>query len=91
MLHIIKSVQALSNAILVCDNGDDLLLIEDAVYAVNPKHHAHHLLKGHSCAVLASDLAARAMANRVSSQLAVVDYCGFVDLTIKHPQSLTWN
>lgn len=91
MLHIIKSVSALSEAVRVCGENDELLLIEDAVYAVNPQHHAYPLLKGHDCSVLVADLAARAMTNRVSAQLTVVDYRGFVEMTVKHPQSLTWN
>ncbi|MGX1926039.1 sulfurtransferase complex subunit TusB [Vibrio sp. NH-7] len=91
MLHIIKSVQALNDAVNACSKEDELLLIEDAVYAANPQHHAYPLLDGHCCSVLKPDLDARAMINRVSAQLEIVDYNGFVSMTVKHPQSLTWN
>ena len=36
MLHIVKSVAALEDVVKVYADGDALLLIEDAVYAVNP-------------------------------------------------------
>ncbi|ERB62887.1 hypothetical protein N779_23720 [Vibrio coralliilyticus OCN008] len=66
MLHIVKSVAALEDVVKVYADGDALLLIEDAVYAVNPQHKTYPLIKGFNTFVLQSDLAARGILNRMS-------------------------
>lgn len=91
MLHIIKSEQALAEAVLVCAEQDTLILIEDAVYLVNPLHKSFAALKGLNVAALVSDIEARGMAQRVSPSITQVDYAGFVQLTALHSKSLTWN
>ncbi|NRF33100.1 sulfurtransferase complex subunit TusB [Vibrio coralliilyticus] len=91
MLHIVKSVAALEDVVKVYVDGDALLLIEDAVYAVNPQHKTYPLIKGFNTFVLQSDLAARGILNRMSSSIEMVDYEGFVDLTSEQENSLTWD
>ncbi|MBU2895586.1 sulfurtransferase complex subunit TusB [Vibrio hepatarius] len=91
MLHIVKSITALEEVNKVYLDTDILLLIQDAVYAVNPLHRTYPLLKTFNTLVLKSDLEARGMLNRVSPSINVVDYEGFVDLTVEHATSLTWD
>ncbi len=49
MLHIIKSVAALDDAMALYSEQDDVLLIEDAVYAANPQHKAFSKVKDYQC------------------------------------------
>ncbi len=91
MLHIIKTVSALESAAALFSEQDDILLIEDAVYAVNPQHQAFHLVKSASIFALESDIQARGMGNRISPSVTVVTYTGFVELTLNHDKSLTWD
>ncbi|PAU35394.1 sulfurtransferase complex subunit TusB [Vibrio coralliilyticus] len=91
MLHIVKSVVALEDVVKVYADGDALLLIEDAVYAVNPQHKTYPLIKGFNTFVLQSDLTARGILNRMSPSIEMVDYEGFVDLTSEQENSLTWD
>ncbi|MCW8335087.1 sulfurtransferase complex subunit TusB [Vibrio sp. SCSIO 43135] len=91
MLHIIKSISALDDMLALYAAEDDVLLVEDAVYVVNPQHQAFNRVKGLSLFALQSDLEARGIANRVSPSVSVVSYAGFVDLTAKQHNSLTWD
>ena len=91
MLHIVKSVAALEDVAKVYIDGDVLLLIEDAVYSVNPQHKTYPLIKGLNSFVLRSDLAARGILNRTSPSIETVDYESFVDLTSEQENSLTWD
>ena len=90
MLHIVKSPCALEELNTVVDVSDDVLLIEGAVYAANPQHRDFAKVKGLNVSALINDLDARGIANRVSPSVAVLDYRGFVSLTVKHLSSLTW-
>lgn len=91
MLHIIKSVAALDDAMALYSEQDDVLLIEDAVYAANPQHNAFSKVKGPSVFALQSDIDARGMANRMSPSVRTISYEGFVELTVKQDKSLTWD
>ncbi|MDF2154681.1 sulfurtransferase complex subunit TusB [Vibrio sp. CAU 1672] len=91
MLHIIKTLTGLHDAVALCHEQDALLLIEDAVYAANPQHQSFPMVKGQAAFVLDSDLLARGISHRVSPSCTVVDYAGFVELTEQHRNSLTWN
>ncbi len=91
MLHIIKSVSALVDAVALCSEQDEILLIEDAVYAANPQHQAFSHVKHSRVFALESDSQARSMANRISPSITVVNHSGFVELTVKHDKSLTWD
>ncbi len=91
MLHIIKTVSALEDALALYSEQDVILLIEDAVYAANPQHQAFSQIKHSKVCVLESDIQARGMANRVSPSVTVVNYSGFVALTATYDKSLTWD
>jgi tRNA 2-thiouridine synthesizing protein B len=39
---------------------------------------------------LAPDLAARGMADRLIDGVAAIDYDGFVDLVVEHPNNQSW-
>lgn len=90
MLHIVKTDQALTEACRVFAPQDEMVLIEQAVFAANPQHHAFSLLQGRKVAVLQSDAQARGIVNRISSNVAIIDYSGWVDLTATHANSITW-
>ncbi len=90
MLHIIKTISALEDAVALLSEQDNILLIEDAVYAANPLHTAFSQVKHSEVYVLESDIQARGMTNRISPSVTVVNYSGFVELTAKQDKSLTW-
>ncbi len=90
MLHIVKTQQAIHSALPYMANGDDILLIEDAVYLANPKHAQNSLLPSVSVSVLRADIDARGLGDHISAQITCVGYSGFVSLTERHQQSLTW-
>lgn len=90
MLHIVKTVSALEDVVNVFREGDSLLLIEQAVYAANSQHKAYRQIKGLETFVLSADSMARGIENRITPNANLVDYDGFVELTIKHSNSITW-
>ena len=73
--HCLASVQ----------QGDTLLLIEDAVLALLDRERQ---LPGASYG-LETDANARAVANRVPGE-QLVDYAGFVQLTVNHSRIINW-
>lgn len=91
MLHIVKSLTALNELVTLYSDGDQVLLIEDAVYASNTQHPIFPILKALEVFVLVADVQARGIQNRVSPSCHQIDYAGFVDLTAKQISSLTWN
>ena len=90
MLHIVKNIQALEEVVTFFNDGDSLILIEQAVFAANPQHKAYRQIQGLNISVLASDAKARGIENRISSNIALIDYDGFVELTVTHSNSVTW-
>jgi tRNA 2-thiouridine synthesizing protein B len=97
MLHIVNksptAAPALESALRLSGSGA-LLLIEDAVYAAtrgNPAEagirQAQERLK---VFVLGPDLEARGMADKLTDGVTLVDYDGFVDLVVEHPNCQTW-
>ncbi|TFH89634.1 sulfurtransferase complex subunit TusB [Vibrio ouci] len=90
MLHIVKNIQALAEVVTAFSDGDSLILIEQAVFAANPQHKAYRQIQGLDISVLVSDAKARGIENRISSNIALIDYDGFVELTVTHTNSVTW-
>jgi tRNA 2-thiouridine synthesizing protein B len=90
MLHIIRSQTALRTALAYISSKDDLLLIEDAVFTANPNHSDYGLFKDRDVHVLEEDVKARGLGALISPQVTLVSYSGFVRLTEKHTQSMTW-
>ena len=97
MLHILNKSPLQTNTldtVLRLAPAGALLLIEDAVYAATrgtvaePKlRQAMDRMKVYA---LAPDLAARGMADRLIDGVATVDYDGFVELVVEHPNSQSW-
>lgn len=90
-LHIVNQSPWRSDSWARClsmlSDGDAVLLIEDAVYAVNRDDLPAN------CFVLESDLEARGLAPGVNSanyNLTRVDYAGFVDLACRYDRSVSW-
>ncbi|RJX65012.1 sulfurtransferase complex subunit TusB [Vibrio sinensis] len=90
MLHILKSLQQIAQVAAMFSANDEILLTEEAVYAANSHHPVFPIIKSMKCSVLKNDAQARAMMNRVSPSLTVVDYEQFVQLTAYYDKSLTW-
>ena len=98
MLHIVnkspEQSSALHSCLRVAQDGDSVLLIEDAVYAATAAgaiasglREALERLKVH---VLMPDLEARGMAARRAGGIEPVDYAGFVDLVAGHSIHQSW-
>lgn len=90
ILHIIKTVQALDDVIQVATHADKLILVEQAVYAASAQHKALTPLTGFALYALEADVAARAMTSRLDTQVKLVDFSGFVELTAEQASSITW-
>lgn len=97
MLHIVnKSPQernTLDTALRLARSGA-LLLIEDAVYAATRGNGAEAKLREAMAKLkvyaLMPDLQARGMADRLIDGVSPIDYEGFVDLVIEHPNCQSW-
>lgn len=99
MLHIVNKSSLERNSLDSClrvAQAGAVLLIEDAVYAATRGNGAEKKL-GETVAagklkvyVLAPDLEARGMADRIMEGVTAVDYGGFVDLVAEHKTSQSW-
>ncbi|HLS54884.1 MAG TPA: sulfurtransferase complex subunit TusB [Zeimonas sp.] len=97
MLHIVNKSptdgNALDSALRLAGSGA-LLLIEDGVYAATRGNPAEARLRNAmdrvKVYVLAPDLEARGMADRLTEGVTKVDYGGFVDLVAEHPNCQSW-
>ncbi|CDL87518.1 sulfurtransferase complex subunit TusB [Xenorhabdus cabanillasii] len=81
------------NAILgLITDADDVLLIQNGVLlSMNGNRYLAGLIRtGAGIYALQDDLDARGLTNQVSDRVQVVNYNGFVSLTVKHQQSFSW-
>ncbi|MBC8944014.1 MULTISPECIES: sulfurtransferase complex subunit TusB [Xenorhabdus] len=81
------------NAILgLITDVDDVLLIQNGVLlSVNGNRYLAELIRtGAGIYALQDDLEARGLVKQVSDRVQVVNYNGFVSLTVKHQQSFSW-
>ena len=98
MLHIVNKSPLERNALDAClrvaQDGGAILLIEDAVYAATSGNEAEGRLRDAlsrlKVYVLAPDLEARGMQQRVIEGVTSVDYGGFVDLVADHKNCQSW-
>ncbi len=95
ILHIVNKSpyerNSVERAVEYLRDGDRLLLIEDAVYAVIRGGKAASLIDGRNAAVLGPDLAARGIAEeKMIDGIEVVDYAGFVDLVEACDKTQSW-
>ncbi len=97
MLHILNKSPLETgtlDTVLRLASGGALLLIEDAVYAATRGNAAEPKLRAAMAKlkvyVLEPDLQARGMGERLVDGVAAVDYGGFVDLVVEHPNNQSW-
>ena len=98
MLHIVNKspgqARSLASCLRAAQDGQSVLLIEDAVYAATAAGALacglDQALKRLKVYVLQPDLEARGMAARRIDGIEPVDYGGFVELVATHPASHTW-
>ena len=98
MLHIVNKspgqARSLASCLRTAQDGQSVLLIEDAVYAATAAGALacglDQALKRLKVFVLMPDLEARGMAARRIDGIEPVDYGGFVELVASHPANQTW-
>ncbi|GEA51378.1 multidrug MFS transporter [Vibrio inusitatus NBRC 102082] len=90
MLHIVSRLHSLEILSRYVSSKDTLLLVEEAVYATNPKHRKHVILPSIKIKALEPDITARGLSSVCASHIEAVDFAGFVDLTAEHSKSITW-
>lgn len=98
MLHIVNKSPAQTSALASClrlaQDGQALLLTEDAVYAATPSMAATSGLaaaaKRLQIFVLQPDVQARGMAGKLVPEVKAVGYDGFVDLVAEHSNNQSW-
>ena len=95
ILHTVKTSPfqtfAIADCLRLMAEEDALLLIEDAVIASQAQHPCYtqleHLAQQGRLMVLAADLEARGIKNRIGKSCSYLD---FVDLVIQHKSQLAW-
>lgn len=97
MLHILNKSpleKSTLDTVLRLANSGALLLIEDAVYAATRGNAAEPKMREAMAKLpvyaLAPDLQARGMADRLIDGVKTIDYEGFVDLVVEHPNCQSW-
>lgn len=99
MLHIVNKSPFDRNSFSSClshtQEGDSILMIEDATVAAlentSFSDALKDVLKDKKVYVLGGDLAARGInENRIITGIEIVDYSGFVDLTVSNDKTQSW-
>ena len=99
MLHTINKSPFEKNSLESClrlaKEGDDILLIEDAVYAATAdtaiSAQMEEAVRKHGVYALGPDLSSRGIEqSKLLEGIEVVDYAGFVDLTVKNETVQSW-
>jgi tRNA 2-thiouridine synthesizing protein B len=95
MLHLVNKSPYengnLKTATSIMNDGDALLLIEDAVVSAVKAGKASAMLDGCKVSVLGPDLAARGISeDSLADGIDVIDYAGFVDLVESNDKVQSW-
>ncbi|MEJ2764575.1 sulfurtransferase complex subunit TusB [Photobacterium sp. MCCC 1A19761] len=96
MLHTIMTSpfqsQALQRCLRYLAPQDEILLIQDAVVAGIEKNAWSETLTqaGVNIYVLEADLVARGLRDQMNDRFQIVDYSGFIELTIRHETQMKW-
>ena len=98
MLHIIRTASdhpSLQNCLALAQPGDTILLIEEASYHSLPDTPLHtQLAQAHHQGILIyalqDEIIARGLTGKIVQHVQLIDYEGFVDLTITQPCSQSW-
>lgn len=82
----------LDSLLLLLQEGDDLLLLQDGVSAALAGSQMLIKLSASPATlwVLEEDVRARGLDEQISTNVARLDYTGFVAMTAKHPQQVAW-
>jgi tRNA 2-thiouridine synthesizing protein B len=91
MLHIISTFDGLALCLQVIQKGDVLLFIEDGVNATITTLHAD-LVKSNTFSLYAlqADVTARGLLDKMDSNIQLIDYAQFVELTVLHTPIQNW-
>ncbi len=98
MLHIVNKSPFQSSTLQTClsmaQPGHAVLLIEDGIYAATQGSAAETAVRT-ACAslkvyALQPDMDARGVTGKLIDGVTLVDYAGFVDLTVEHNTSNSW-
>lgn len=98
MLHIVNKspfqTSSLDTCLRVAQPGHALLLIEDGIYAATVGSAMEAKVRT-ACATLKvyalqPDMDARGVTGKLIDGITLVDYSGFVDLTVEHTTSNSW-
>lgn len=88
------SHEALRSCVKICAPSDAILLLEDGVLGALPSPHNSHLSvliqEGVKVFAIDADVQARGLASRLISGVTLIDYEGFVELTIQHTRVQSW-
>jgi len=98
LLHIVNKSPFDTNAIYSClDNAakdSAILLIEDGIYAALNNSKVSDSMKDAMSRLtiyaLEPDIKARGMGDKIMEGIKLVDYNGFVDLTVEHHSVQSW-
>ena len=82
----------LDSLLLLLQEGDDLLLLQDGVTAALAGSQMLIKLSASPATlwVLEEDVGARGLDEQISTNVARLDYTGFVAMTAEHPQQVAW-
>jgi tRNA 2-thiouridine synthesizing protein B len=98
MLHIVNKspfqTTTLDSCLRMAQPGHALLLIEDGIYAATTGSAAEARVR-QACEslkiyALQPDMDARGVTGKLIDGVTLVDYGGFVDLTVEHSTSHSW-
>jgi len=98
MLHIVNKspfqTRTLDTCLRMAQPGNALLLIEDGIYAATVGSATEERVR-QACATLKvyalqPDMDARGVTAKLIDGVTLVDYAGFVDLTVEHSTSHSW-
>jgi len=98
MLHIVNKspfqTSTLDTCLRMAQPGNALLLIEDGIYAATVGSATEERVRK-ACATLKvyalqPDMDARGVTTKLIDGVTLVDYAGFVDLTVEHSTSHSW-
>ncbi len=97
MLHTVTrspfQSQSLTQCLRYASAGDEILLLEDAVIAGLAENINLDSIKkiGVRIYLLQADVLARGLLDKCDKNLDLIDYKGFVLLTVKHDKHMRWN
>ncbi|NOQ63904.1 MAG: sulfurtransferase complex subunit TusB [Methyloprofundus sp.] len=96
MLHIINTLVGHKALFARFAKGDSLLFVDEAVLSLHAHSETAKALLAYTADfqyyVLEADLCARGLsAKDILTMINLVDYVGFVNLTIEHAVIKTWN